>query len=188
MGKTFFRAAQDVADLLDEVKLKYHAELHNYGVKFGILMVMSHKEGTPALTHRGNPAAATVHVVSMKDRVSKNYDVELLIDADHWKNSNIESKRALLDHELSHVTLKKKTIKNEKDQDGQVGQTIVEEDDLGRPKIKLVHGDYDIGDGFLNVIRRYGDNSIELQNWKSLNIILSNIDAEEENGSAEESE
>lgn len=186
MGKTFFRAAQDVTDLLEEVKLKYHAELHNYGVKFGILMVMSHKEGVHALTHRGNPAVATVHVVSMKDRVSKQYDVEMLIDADHWKNSNMESKKALLDHELSHVTLKKRTIKNDKDEDGEVGQTVVDEDDLGRPKIKLVHGDYDIGDGFLSIIKRYGEDSIELKNWKSLNIIISNLDNED--GSEDKSE
>lgn len=180
MGKTFFRASVDVTNLMDEVKSKYHGEIHNYGVKIGVLMVLSHKEGVPALTHKGHPAAATVHIVSLKDRVIKQYDVEMLIDADYWKSCSDESKRALLDHELSHIALKKRKVKGKKNEDGEEGQMVVDEDDLGRPKIKMVHGDYDIGDGFLNIIKRYGDSSIELKNWKTLNNIISNIDKEDE--------
>lgn len=179
MGKTFFRAADDVTEILEEVKSKYHSELHNYKVRFGILMVLSHKEGVPALTFKGHPAAATVHVVSLKDRVVKNYDVEILIDADHWKSSNEMQKRALLDHELSHVKLKKRKAKGD-DDDAEEGKEIVDEDDLGRPKIKMVHGDYDMGDGFLHIIRRYGDNSQELRNFKDVTNIITNIDTEDE--------
>jgi hypothetical protein len=179
MGKTFFKAAADVTETLEEVKSKYHKELHDYKVRFGVLMVMSHKEGVPALTFKGHPAAATVHVVSLKDRVVKNYDVEILIDADHWKASNDMQKRALLDHELSHVTLKKRKAKGD-DDGAEEGREIVDEDDLGRPKIKMVHGDYDVGDGFLHIIRRYGDNSIELKNFKDLTNIITHIDQDDE--------
>jgi hypothetical protein len=44
---------------------------------------------------------------------------------------------------------------------------IVQTDDIGRPKLKLVPGDWNAGDGFRAIVREFGDDAIEFANIRS---------------------
>ena len=130
-----------ILELLAEVMREHHRPLAEYGVEVGVLFA-SNSEG-PALVSRGVPCAATIKVVSLKDRVTKHYDAELVIDLRWWDDARQPHRRALLDHELSHLKLAKV----------EMGECT--RDDLGRPKLKTVPGDLNPPDAFLEVIERH---------------------------------
>jgi len=102
---TYRRADDDVTALLQRVMREYHPDLHEAGVHVGV--VVAHNPAGDAVKHGGDPAFATITVVSPKDRVSKAHDAELLLDGDKWADLREGQRVALLDHELSHLRLKK---------------------------------------------------------------------------------
>jgi hypothetical protein len=163
MSTTYQTADDDVRDTLTEVMRKYHPGLAAADVQVGILMA-SNPEGN-AVTHGGYPAFAKIKVVSLKDRVSKHYDAELLIDESEWNRFRHEHRLALLDHELSHLT----TVPLKEDE---ATAALADDpkaptwklDDLGRPKLKTVPGDWNGGDGFRDVVSRHGAFAIEYEN------------------------
>lgn len=169
MGTTYWRADQKVMGFIESVMMKYHHELCQHKVSLGVLFAMSSDEENHALKHHGYPVAACIKVVTLKDRITKGYDAELMIDAEFWKSNNEEKRVALIDHELSHIALKRK--KPEKPKKGQppreepvdpLGEVVY--DDIGRPALKTVKGDYNVGDGFMRVIQRHQTASIETDN------------------------
>jgi hypothetical protein len=154
---------------------KYHHDLHSNKVKIGTIMAMSSSEESTALKLHGYPVAAMVKIVPLKDRITKEYDVEMLIDASLWKESTEKRKTALIDHELSHLAIKRK--KPDKPKKGEpvkevcaLGEVVY--DDIGRPVVKTIKADYNVGDGFLHVIQRHQDESFETININNaMNII-----------------
>ncbi len=99
---------------------------------------------------------------------------------------------ALLDHELSHIEIKKpkerKADKKKKpepeadqedaddgDDDTIAGQSFLV-DDIGRPLLKMRKGDWNVGDGFVDVVRRHGVNAIERVNIKQAESMIESID------------
>src|SRR5262249_5260095 len=98
-----------------------------------------------------------VKPVPLKDRLTKGYDAELLIDEDKWKDLSKDQQAALLDHELTHLRL----VMTE---DEETGKEKVQEDDIGRPKLRTVKGDWNVGGGFAAVVARHGENAIEFVN------------------------
>jgi hypothetical protein len=170
MGTVYWKADQEIVSFVDNVMMKWHGDLHVNQVKIGIIMAMSSSEETTALRLHGYPVAAMVKIVPLKDRITKEYDAEMMIDASLWKESNIKRKTALIDHELSHIEVRRK--KPEKPKKGEPKREIdplgeVVYDDIGRPALKTRKGDYNVGDGFLKVIQRHQDESFETININS---------------------
>ncbi len=192
MSKVYFKADDSIVELMEEIKNKYHKDLKDCGAKIGIIMIAD--PGKHALMFRGSPAAATVHVVSLRDRITKQYDAEITIDAETWKNLKDISKRALLDHELSHIVVKKVKVKKSnkrRDEEDEDTEEALEEheqqnmeiayDDIGRPKLGIRKADYDTSDGFLSIIERYGIEALEYKNFKNLSKMIESSLREQEN-------
>ena len=64
--------------VVSDVMTAHHQALAQAGVRLGIVMAYN-PEGAP-IKSGGYEALAQVKIVSLKDRVSKGYDAELLID------------------------------------------------------------------------------------------------------------
>lgn len=156
----------EVLALLADAMRRWHPQLHDAGVRVGVLMAAN--EDGPAVKHAGYPALATIKVVSLKDRLKKQYDAELLLDQSEWNDMRREHREALVDHELSHIVLAKYGYKagREEDDPDERGEIWCARDDLGRPKLKIRLADWNAGDGFADVIRRHGMYAAELENLR----------------------
>lgn len=165
MPTTYTLPDDELHQLLAQVMERYHRPLHDAGVKVGVLMASN--ENSHAVSSGGYPAIACIKVVALKDRVTKGYDAELLIDLVEWGAYRDRHKRALLDHELSHLQLAKHRYT--KDEFDQPKDIYFDRDDLGRPKLKLVKGDWNCGDGFKSVVERHGEWAIEFLNVRRCN-------------------
>lgn len=184
----YWKADEEVMRRLKLAMDQWHHDLANARVNIGVIMAANPKDG-PAVSHGGYPALASVKVVPLKDRITKGYDAEMLIDASFWKTTTEETRMALLDHELSHLELKKpKERKQDKkkkvdaeeegaddDDDTIAGQSFLV-DDIGRPILKMKKGDWNVGDGFVEVVRRHGVNAVERVNIKSAESMIESID------------
>ncbi len=152
---TYELASPDVNDLVVSCMRQYHQPLMDLGVKIGVLMIRSvDKDGfvtgkPPLKSGGGFPAAARIQVVPLRDRISKQTDAEITIDAEMWKGLNADQHKALIDHELTHLVIvtAKKT-----------GVPIL--DDLNRPKLRLQPDNY-FAWGFLECAARHGKASLE---------------------------
>jgi hypothetical protein len=154
---TYQMAESDVTEMLQNVMVAFHPELVEADTKVGCLMA-ENPDGDP-VKHGGYPALAAIKVVTLRDRVSKGYDAEMVIDRHEWDQMTDEHREALLDHELSHLV----RVPNTKDEreDGELDWKV---DDLGRPKLKLRPGDWSAGDGFKAVVARHGRFAAEYLN------------------------
>ena len=157
MTTTFTLGDDTLHEALKAVMQAHHEGLHAAGVQVGILIAYN-PEG-PAVKHHGTAARATIRVVSLKDRLTKGYDAELLIDQAELDLMRPDHLAALIDHELSHLTAVLKR-----------GAFV--RDDLGRPRLKLVPGDWDAGDGFREVVARHGDFAPEVDDLRRAQIIV----------------
>ena len=165
MPTTFSTAGPELAALLAEVMETNHKPLHDAGVRVGILLAAS--DSGPAVKHGGYPALATMKVVSLKDRVHKNIDAEMVIDLKRFEKLTRAKQAAVLDHELSHIALKKYGYRPVKDRHGEPtgeDEIVFDTDDMDRPKLTSVKGDWNAGDGFEAVVRRHGSNAVEFLN------------------------
>lgn len=198
MGIVYWKADDGVKQLVTDVINSWHPDLSDAKVNVGVLMAYTNKEGESAVKHSGYPALATVKIVSLKDRVSKGYDAEMLIDAESWKSFSDKHKMALLDHELSHLEVKRAKVKDKDKDDGDdeedvlkddgadasspkpvpVGQVIL--DDVGRPVLRTKRGDYNAGDGFLTVAARHGQFSMEVLNHRQVHAVVRKFVEEDE--------
>lgn len=157
MAATYTLADDDVIRLVNEIMTTNHPELAEAGVRFGILMA-ENPDGD-AVKHSGYPVLACVKVVSAKDRVTKCYDVEMLIDLRAWEEMTDRHRAALIDHEITHVARVPNTPKRIA-----AGELAWKTDDRGRPKIKMRKGDWNVGDGFESIVARHGDFAVEFLN------------------------
>lgn len=156
MPITYEIAPKAVYELLDEVRSLYHPRLDQAGIRFGLIFAyppLDEKTQLPTgpaiKGYGGAPAGAQVKIVNLKDRLTKNFDVEILIDAEGFARMTTPEKKAMIDHELTHVELTGKI------------------DDLGRPKLKLREEDFIVW-GFLEVVRRHGKAALEHKSVKNL--------------------
>jgi hypothetical protein len=155
MPATYLRAPVQVTELLAKVQNRFHPRLDNAGVRIGVLMAFAgvkedgSTEGFAIKGYGGAQAAAKIANVSLKDRVVKGYDAELILDGDTWPKRPEAQQIALLDHELTHI--------------GLTGNI----DDVGRPKLKLREEDFIVW-GFLEVVQRHGAMALEAQSVKAL--------------------
>lgn len=164
MAVTFGLADADDQALLEQAISVWHPDLHANSVRVGIIFAAADDDG-PAVRHHGYAALATIRVVPTKDRLTKGYDAEMLVDRDHWLKGKEPHRLALLDHELSHLEVKRRKVKQPKGYKGPPAYAVVL-DDLGRPKLKLRKGDWNTGDGFAAVVARHGDYATEFEDLR----------------------
>ncbi len=155
----------DDTALLARVQADWHKGLAGVEARVQILFASADPaDETPKapVKHGGYPARATIRVVPTKDRLVKGYDAEMLVDHDWWRDASEARKVALLDHELSHLEVVTKSVKDKSEK--KTDMTKVVYDDLNRPKLKLRKGDWSAGDGFSAVVERHGKDASEFEN------------------------
>lgn len=158
MPTTYSIADPDVTDLLARVMARYHPRLNDAGVKVGVLF--AHNSDGPAIKKGGYEVLACVKSVSLKDRLTKGYDAELLIDGGDYERLREGQRAALCDHVLSQLD----TIDRGEDDEGDGDLVSWKTDDIGRPKLRAVPGNWHAGVGFNAVIARHGSDAIEYEN------------------------
>jgi hypothetical protein len=165
MGTSWHRA-DDNDDMAAGVRLMlttHHPRLAEAAVRVGICV--GYNPDGDAITHGGYPAAATMKVVKLKDRVTKGYDAELSVDERVWRDLTDAQRLALLDHELSHIDTIDVPEKQLKELRAESADAVSwKTDDIGRPKLRSVPGDWMAGDGFTQVVARHGLDAIEYRN------------------------
>lgn len=165
MGTSWHRAddGDEMAAGVRQMIHEYHPRLVEAGVKVGILV--GYNPDGDAITHGGYPAAATMKVVKLKDRITKGYDAEMSVDERVWRDLTDAQRLALLDHELSHIDTVDIPEKQLKELRGENPAAVSwKTDDIGRPKLRSVPGNWNTGDGFTQVVARHGVNAIEYRN------------------------
>ena len=166
MPTTYEMAEELTMELLDRAVDLYHSELKRYEVRIGVIMAFGEEDKDGELKrpimNQGQPCAAKVKVVSVKDKLTKNIDVEILLDGFYWQELDDERKIAIFDHELEHLQLKVNS-------DGEV-----EKDNAGKPKIKISHDDI-IFWGFSAIAERHGVNSQEYLCFQQLKLKYGNL-------------
>jgi hypothetical protein len=163
MPTTYTMADTDAVNLMNRVIARRFPRLFDAAVKVGVLFARN-PDG-PALKHGGYEVLAHIRPVSLKDRLTKGYDAELVIDAAEYERLRPRQQEALFAHELRHID----TIdrgENDPDEDEGDGASRVtwKTDDLGRPRLKSVPGDWNGSDGFADVVAEYGSDAIEYEN------------------------
>jgi hypothetical protein len=125
----------DVVDRLGLVMRSFHPRLREAGVK--VVVLFAYNPDGDAIKHGGYPALAKVKPLTLKDRVTKNADAELLIDEREWRTLQEPQKDALLDHELSHldrIDLQGDQLRKARQEDANA--PVWKLDDLGRPRLR----------------------------------------------------
>ncbi len=138
---TYEKCGETVHALLRQLVTKYHSPINEAKVTFDLVFACREdKDGNPlpAVKLHGVAAAAKVKITSLEDRARGIPDVKIVIDMLQWEAAKPETRAAILDHELTHVTLKDEG----------------EEDDLGRPRLKLKPHDWHLW-GFDSIVERY---------------------------------
>jgi hypothetical protein len=155
--KTFTDAGQPIYRLMQSVMDEHHGSLTTAAVKVKVIIVRDFdRDDNPktSLKFAGRSATALIHKVQRKRRVYVSHDVEIEIDGMIFDSLTEIKRKALFDHELSHVTIV--TDQN--------GMTMTDDD--GHAKLKLIPDDF-VVTGFLAVVRHYGEDAIEYGSIKS---------------------
>lgn len=153
-----------VLPLLAHAMERWHERLHKAKVRVCVLWAAN--EDGPPLKHGQYPAVAKLKILSLKERVrsrlddAEGYDAELLIDETEYRALENDARAALLDQALERLDVVEKEVE---------GRRVLQRDDIGRPKLKLVRGDLFGGDGFTAVIVRHGPAALEYQNAQRMN-------------------
>lgn len=140
-------------DLIAENKI--HTPLYEAKVRVDYVMAYpeyddDHQPKGHALMKNGFRVFGLTRKIALKDRAMGRGDAEIVLDGEWWSHEakNDQERRALLDHELTHLAVL------------QSGLGTVKTDDLGRPLLSLRKHDVEIG-WFSSVALRHGLHSQE---------------------------
>ncbi len=147
--KVYESAPAEVAELCAQViaEVPNHKHFRDLEIKISLVMVSkfdASEQIVRCLKHHGAFADAVVRLIPCKERLHNAHDVEITIDKFAWDGANTLRKKALLDHELTHVAVKLSKKDNE---------PMVHDD--GRPMLRLLPDDYSIT-GFYSIADRHG--------------------------------
>jgi hypothetical protein len=154
MGICYKDATTEERSMLEEVMSQYHRALVNAGATVFLKFAFKERDEeedepeTSCLKVGGYPVAAKVKINSLDDRSEGKMDATITVDFVTWRELNNDRRKALLDHELSHLIPKY-------DGDG-----ILQRDDLGRPKLQMRKHDIQLGI-FLDVVDRHQQNAMD---------------------------
>jgi len=149
MPKTYRKSNSLVRGLTEEVIEQFHPHLNDHSAIVDLIDAYD-TTGGPAVMHHGLPAFAVVRAVPLKDRTMGRGDAEITFDGFLVGNLSEDGQRALIDHELYHLEIKR-------NKDGQVKY-----DDLGRVEFKMRPHDREFG-WFDSIARRWGRHSQEVR-------------------------
>jgi hypothetical protein len=155
MGNIYFKANDAYLALAYDVMKKFHYDLNKAKVQLGLIITMSNKEDTPALK---DGVQGIIKVVPVKDRITKSFDLELIVDGEFWKAKQ-ELRESLIDYLLNKVEVKR--VKKKAKGDNKEEPDYMH-DEVGRPVIKMRKCDICAVSGFMESIGRHGDKSIEM--------------------------
>jgi hypothetical protein len=154
---TYQRCPTDINELANEILCQFetHKPLLDAKVKIDFVFAMgdvNEKTGeiiSDAIVKNGVKALGLARKLSLKDRAMGRGDAEITLDRDHWARIGEHEQRAILDHELHHLSVK-------------IDKRGLVRDDLGRPVIVIRDHDYEFG-WFRIIAERHGKASIEVQ-------------------------
>lgn len=104
---------------------------------------------------RGQRVLARVKIVNLEDRALGGPDAKITIDKGWWDDHDEAERAALLDHEQTHLLLKKPR-RTEK------GELRFDVDNCGRPKLTMKRHDLEMGI-FFEVITRHQQKAVDFQ-------------------------
>jgi len=147
-------------ELLTDVLRRYHEELLQVEVRIGCTMVRPAKDRDgrpkgPAISKAGVTCTACIWLTTARDRIHMPYEAIIEIDADRWDTLSERERKALLDHEVTHLVL-------QKDKTG----GPVTDDDL-RPRLRTRPDEWTLT-GFAEVVNRHGESALEWQAIQTL--------------------
>lgn len=150
----YSKADDEVMATVEKVMKKYHADLHAEGVAITVLIARS--EDGPPLKVRGQEALGSIRVTKSTERALGLGDALMMINGEAMPAWNSGRLQAVIDHELTHLALKKSKKTG-----------AVERDDLDRPKLKIREHDYEFG-WFAETANRFGEDSFEFSQAREL--------------------
>jgi len=152
---TYQKADESVAELANEIMCAHesHKPLLDAKIKIDYLFAYPPEDADgmptgPALKRHGCKALGITRKITLRDRAKGNGDAEISIDYGWWNDASPEQRRALLDHELTHIEIAE-------NDDGSI-----KTDDLSRPILRLRPHDYEFG-WFASIAQRHGESSQE---------------------------
>lgn len=157
MPTTYQKGSKQQAEQLDELVKHSFPELCQARVNI-TFMVASNEDGEAIKVH-GCPAAAKIKINSLADRAEGKGDATVTVDDAAWNDLSARQQEALLFHELTHLAVVR------------TGEDKVKRDDLGRPKLKMRHDDWNLN-GFFECIERYGHDAYERRTLGKLTEVL----------------
>lgn len=161
MATRFEKADEDVMAIIRRMLALYHQPLDLCEVSVECLMAFTIEDETtpaqkPPLSVGGYPVAAKIKIMALADRTAGSADARIIVDGDNWEILSDEERDALIDGTLEQVELSTKI---------EDGHTIVQKDDLDRPKLKKRRFDHCHG-WFDSIVRRHGTASQEWTQWE----------------------
>lgn len=159
MSIVFEEANEEIMALINQVIHESRPDLVDAGVTVAAIVrtkFTKNDEEIPSLKLHGAYALATIRVIGRRQRTYVKHDALIEIDMPQWKIQSPATKKALIDHELTHLV-----VKLDKQGDPKL-------DDLNRPVLGLRPDDFTLT-GFLDVIKRHGSAAVEYQSVTRIN-------------------
>lgn len=187
MASVYFKADDSVKTIIGDVIRQWHPDLMKSQITIGILFAVSAKDDQPAIKEAGYAVDGTIKIVPLKDRVTKCFDVEIILDGDAWKTKSEKHRIAFIDHLLSRLELKKPTKQKNKKSDAVHGEDEDREehdsednqeyltDDIGRPVFKMRKCDWNAGLGFRDVVERHKLFAPECDSVNNAKLIIDSV-------------
>lgn len=149
-----YSPAPDAMTTIANIQADHHDELE--GVTVSALFVFDPEASEPVLKHQGYPAQAVVRITPVRDRALGMADASIVIDRSNWLMLSQRQRNALIDHEMTHLSLVL-------DKDTGAPKFDV----LDRPKLRIRRHDHQFG-WFDEIAQRHGDASPEIRQAKHL--------------------
>lgn len=148
-----YSQAPDVDSCIEKIKAEFHVELKIVTVV--ALFVFDDESSEPVLKHQGYPAGAVVSITPLKERCLGIADALIVVDRAGWVAMSQRQREALVDHELTHLTVAT---------DKETGAPLC--DARGRPKVVMRMHDHQFG-WFDEIAEQHGENSPEVRQARS---------------------
>ena len=154
---TFEKCNGAVLDLAENLIREYetHHPLGAAGVRIDYLFAYPNYDENDkpigfALKERGRQILGKTRIINLSDRAKGHGDAEIKLDGEFWDDAPEAERKALLDHELHHISVM------------MTASGTVKKDDCDRPRLRLRKHDVEVG-WFNLIAQRHGVHSVERQ-------------------------
>jgi hypothetical protein len=168
MPTTYWKCDEDVEILAQGLIEEHYPDIHRLEGGLCIAFLFAESEDNAPLKKGGWPCEALCRVVPTRDRAAGGADVQILLDAERWKDLSDRRRRGLLHHELHHIQL---VDAKPVHKPGEPERWECKLDTIGRPKVTIRPHDYEAG-GFRLIAETYREDSPEVRTHKVVAGIL----------------